>query len=178
MWDYWKVGSVKIKTGRLFDWKYKDLNENDIVFTPERIAKFIIKWASPKGFILDPCAGEKVFYNNFPTNKKDWCEITDGKDFYSWDKKIDWIISNPPYSDFDRFLEHSFSIANNIVYLTPFAKIFKSMGTIEKIFNYGGIVKILIIPANRCGFPFGFPAGAFHFAKNYKGDTKIRRLNF
>jgi len=155
--------------------KYRDMNPNDVVFTPKEIAEYVVKWANPSGFILDPCAGGKVFYKNFPTKKRDWCEIADGKDFFDWEKEVDWIISNPPYSNFDKFLDHSFEIAENVVYLTPVAKVFKSWGIIKRIFDYGGIVKIWLVPANRCGFPFGFPVGAFHFKRGYSGETKITR---
>jgi len=46
-----------------------------------------------------------------------------------------------------------------------------------KIKKYGGIKSIWFIPANRCGFPFGFPVGAFHFKKKYDGLTRIMYAN-
>jgi len=152
--------------------KYKDLNPNDVVFTPKRVAKFIIEWADPQGKCLDPCMGRGAFYDLLP-KPKDWCEITEGRNFYDYNEKVDWIISNPPYSDFDSFLEHSFELADNVVFLVPVAKVFKSWGTINIIKNYGGIAKMWMVPANRCGFPFGFPAMAAHFKKGYEGETQI-----
>lgn len=152
--------------------KYTDLNPNDIVFTPKPVAEFIVNWANPNGKCLDPCMGEGVFYDLLP-EPKDWCEITKGKDFFDYNKSVDWIVGNPPYSDFNRFLKHSFDLSDNVVYLVPVAKIWKSWGTIMQIKEYGGIVKMWMIPANRCGFPFGFPAMAVHFKRNYKGETNI-----
>lgn len=49
--------------------------DRDIVITPEWIAKDIIQHFNPHGFILDPCKGTGNFYNNYPTDLKDWCVI-------------------------------------------------------------------------------------------------------
>lgn len=152
--------------------KYEGLNPNDVVFTPYPVAELIVKMFNPKGKILEPCKGEGAFLRFLPKETL-WCEITEGKDFFDFNEKVDWIITNPPYSNFNRFLAHSFELANNVVFLTPIAKVLKSWGTIQTIKNYGGIKKIWFIPANRCGFPFGFPCGAFHFQRNYKGLCKI-----
>lgn len=150
---------------------YKDLNPNDVVFTPDKISKFIVELFNPTGKILEPCSGEGAFLRYLPT--AEWCEITKGRDFFDYNEKVDWIVTNPPYSNFDRFLEHSFELADNVVFLVPVAKVLKSWGTIQKIKRYGGIVSVWLVPASRCGFPFGFPAGAFHFKKDYKGATQF-----
>ena len=44
----------------------------------------------------------------------------------------------------------------------------------RSIFEYGGIVKAIFMPAGKAGFPFGFPCGAFHFQRGYKGATAMR----
>jgi len=152
--------------------KYEGLNPNDVVFTPELIAQRIVEMFKPKGKILEPCKGEGAFLKFLPKDTL-WCEITEGKDFFDFNDKVDWIITNPPYSNFDKFLEHSFELAENVVFLVPIAKVLKSWGTIMQIKKYGGIKKIYFIPANRCGFPFGFPCGVFHFVKDYKGLVEI-----
>ena len=79
---------------------------NDVVMTPNESAIKIIEHFKPKGSILEPCRGEGAFYNNFPNTDKDWCEISEGKDFLHYEKHVDWIITNPPFSIFDLFLEH------------------------------------------------------------------------
>lgn len=130
------------------------------------------------GVLLDPFKGTGNFYNNFPKNlEKDCCEIKENKDFFEYNKKVDWIISNPPYSIFDKVLEHSFEIADNIVYLVPLSKVVSSMNRIRKIEQYGGVPYIYILSASKCNFPFGFPACAIYIKKNYKGITKIEINN-
>lgn len=151
--------------------KYSSLNPNDVVFTPREVAKQTVEMFSPSGRILEPCKGEGVFLEFLPT--AEWCEILEGKNFFDYIDKVDWVVTNPPYSNFNEFLAHSFEIADNVVFIVPFSKVFKSVGTLRKIERYGGIVRIHMIPAGQCGFPFGYPAGIFHFKKDYKGDTKI-----
>ena len=74
-------------------------------------------------------------------------------------------------------MEHSFEIADNIVYLVPMSKIFTSLKRIRCILTYGNIKEIHIISAGRCGFPFGFPACAIYFQRNYRGQTIIKELD-
>lgn len=147
---------------------------NDDILTPIEISKMIINKFRLYGKVLDPFKGEGSFYNQFPDNiEKDWCEIKEGRDFFKYNNKVNWIISNPPYSILDEVLEHSFEIADNIVYLVPLSKIVSSMGRIRKIKEYGGVPYIYIISAGKCGFPFGFPACVVYFKRNYKEQTKI-----
>jgi len=151
---------------------YSDLNPNDVVFTPDKIAREIVGMFDIKGKVLEPASGEGAFLRYLPKNTE-WCEITKDKDFFDYNNKVDWIVTNPPYSNFDRFLQHSFELADNVVFLVPVAKVFKSWGTIQRVKQYGGIVSIWWVPATRCGFPFGFPAGAFYFKRDYKGATQF-----
>jgi hypothetical protein len=156
--------------------KYAHVNKNDIVFTPEWLAEKICKMYEIKGKVLEPCKGEGVFLKYLPKNTE-WCEITENKNFYDYNKKVDWIVTNPPYSDFNRFLKHSFNLAENIVLLVPVAKLFKSMGTLKEIFNFGNFVEIHTLPSSKAGFPFGFPSAVYYIKKNYNGLTKIKMLN-
>jgi hypothetical protein len=54
----------------------KNTPEKDIVMTPEWLAIEIIDHFSPSGIILDPCRGEGAFYDNFNTETKEWCELS------------------------------------------------------------------------------------------------------
>lgn len=150
---------------------------NDKIMTPRNIAKQIIDLFEIKGKCLDAFMGDGSFYEQYPKNiEKDWCEIDKGRNFFDYNEKVDWIITNPPYSIFDEVLAHSFEIAENIVYLVPFSKIVSSMSRIRKILNYGNIKAIYIISASKCGFPFGFPCCAVYFKKNYRGETIIKEI--
>ena len=96
----------------------KNTPDKDLVMTPESLAIDIIKHYKPTGKILDPSRGDGAFYNNFDTDNKDWCELSEGKDFFDYNETVDWIITNPPWSLMREFLDHAMKIANDIVYLT------------------------------------------------------------
>ena len=144
---------------------------SDIVYTPKEVAQHMVEHFKPKGRILDPCKGTGVFTDLL--SGADWCEISDGKDFYDYTEKVDWIISNHPYSIFSDFLRHSFTVAENIVYLIPANKTFNSYKMMKEIADWGGIVEMNVIaPGSKLKFPIGFCIAAVHFKKGYKGDMK------
>lgn len=154
--------------------KNKDYNPNDVIMTPPEIAKKIISWLPIDRYdtLYDPFFGKGVFYNNFPKeNLRFWSEITEGKDFFDFNERVDWIISNPPYSKYTEVMRHSYEIAENIVYLIPLNKVVSSWGRVKDMQKYGGIRKLWIMPAGKCGFPFGFPACAMWVKRGYTGPV-------
>ena len=170
------MGSIKgQKHNPYIEGKYAFVNKNDVVFTPDWLAKEMCRMFSLKGRILEPCKGEGAFMKYLPPDTL-WCEITEGRNFYDFNEKVDWIITNPPYSDYDRFLDHSFELADNIVLLVPVAKMMKSMGTLKKIFAYGNIVSCYFLSGGQAGFPFGFPVGIYYIKKGYRGQTTFQEL--
>jgi hypothetical protein len=149
------------------------MNPNDIVMTPVEVAKDIINFFKPSGTILDPCRGQGAFYDNLPGDKI-WCELSEGVDFFKFNQKVDWIISNPPYSVFDKWLVHSLLLADNIVYLIPVNKVMSSLVKLKQIYEFGGIRHIRYYGTGRfIGFPFGFPVGAVHMQRGYKGSIEV-----
>ena len=111
------MGSIKgQKHNPYIEGKYAHLNPNDVVFTPDWLAKQICGMFDIDGKVLEPCKGEGAFLKYLPENT-DWCEIAEGRNYYDYNEKVDWIVTNPPYSDYNRFLEHSFALADNIVAL-------------------------------------------------------------
>ena len=93
---------------------------NDVIFTPPSVAKKMIELCDIKegDTVLDPSRGDGVFYNNFPpTCKRDWCEITQGRDFFENNKHYNWIIGNPPYSLWTKWVDHTINICDNFCYI-------------------------------------------------------------
>jgi hypothetical protein len=145
----------------------------DSVMTPDHIAKAILLHYKPNGSLLDPARGTGAFYNKM-SGKKDWCEIKDGRDFLKYKKKVDWIITNPPYSIYDEFLKHSFEVSDNVVFLCPIAKAFKSLSLQKLVNQYGGLKEIWMMGGGSiAGFSFGFPIGCLHYQRDYMGDIKF-----
>jgi hypothetical protein len=148
----------------------------DTVFTKNTTAQWIVNYFKPTGSILEPAAGENAFYNLFVNEEKYRCEISDGIDFFEWDKKVDWIITNPPYSIYDSFLEKAFSISDNVVFFVPIAKAFKSNKIQIMVENYGGLKEIVYMGGgSKHGFAFGFPVGCLYYQRGYNCLCKITR---
>ena len=144
----------------------------DVVFTQDWVARSIVEHFNPKGTILEPCKGEGAFTKYLPT--AEWCEISEGRDFFLWDKPVDWMIGNPPYSKakFLPWIIHSFKYAENIVYLLPIKKVYNSFNLLRLIDEYGGIKEHFVVgPGHRIGFRYGFAFGAVHFQRGYKGGS-------
>ena len=149
---------------------------NDVVMTPVDTAQWIVDYFNPQGTILEPCRGDGAFYDRFNPELRDWCEISQGKDFFEYDNKVDWIITNPPFSIFDLFLEKAFDVADNVVFFCPLNKVFKSMGIDRMINEYGGIHTVIHMGGGgRHGFPFGFPVGCIYYQRGYDGPINYER---
>ena len=85
---------------------------NDVIFTPKPLAKVMIDFCDiqPTDLVLDPSRGGGVFYDNFPECNKDYCEITEDIDFFKYDKPVDIICGNPPWSLWNSWLEHTIKL--------------------------------------------------------------------
>jgi len=150
--------------------------EKDVVYTPDWLARAIVEHFQPAGACLDPCRGGGAFYSLLPSGSE-WCEIGEGRDFFLWDKPVDWVIGNPPYSCLLGWIRHSFKVGENIAYLMPLHRVFASYEFIEEIKRYGGIKEILIVGTGAtAGFPFGHALGVVHYQKGYSGPTQWTHL--
>jgi hypothetical protein len=86
---------------------------HDKIYTPVDVARLLIDMTDIKedDTVLDPSRGGGVFFDNLPPcREKYWCEIDDGMDFFEFNKDVDIIIGNPPFSMWNRWLEHSVSL--------------------------------------------------------------------
>ena len=118
---------------------------NDIFMTPPKLAKELIDIVPIESgdTILDSAKGEGAFFNAFPEGThKFWCENREGIDFFKEERKFDWIITNPPYSILDNWIDHTakhsnkgFCLLINTHSITP--------KRVQEIENYGfSITKI------------------------------------
>jgi DNA modification methylase len=94
----------------------KRVKANDIFYTPIGLVKihlnYIKEYVDENDIILDGFFGTGNYYNTFAevfdkNNTFDYTEIELGLDFFNYDKKVNIIISNPPYSIIDKILQHS-----------------------------------------------------------------------
>jgi hypothetical protein len=92
----------------------------DLVNTPLALARQIVAHFRPTGRALDPCRGpEQPFYIAMSEAglEVEWCEIAEGRDFFDHTAHVDWIVTNPPWSQMLPWLRHSMTIADHVVLL-------------------------------------------------------------
>lgn len=145
---------------------------NDSVMTPDDLAVRIANAFPIGGKVLEPCSGDGAFLRALPVGTE-WCEIKEGKDFFDYSGKVDWIVTNPPYSIYDRFLAKCFQVADNVVLLVPLSKTLKSIRIERMVDDYGGLRSINILGGGGvAGFPFGFLTGVAHYQRGYTGPIQ------
>ena len=143
---------------------------NDIVMTPEPLAKMIVEHFNPKGKLLEPCCGNGAFLKYM--KGADWCEITKNKDFFDYNQTADWLITNPPFSKIRKFLQHCYKLEiKNIVFLCPTNHILGLKARLNDMRNEQyGIKEIIMIDTPKEFPQSGFQWSVNHIQKEWYGD--------
>lgn len=153
----------------------RDYVSDDVVQTPLEMAKRLVLHFKPEGRILEPCCGEGHFLKYLPT--ADWCELKEGRDFLNWDKPVDWIITNPPWSKIRPFLQHSMLWAQDVVFLLTINHIW-TKARLRDIQEAGFGLKEICLLEMPDSFPqSGFQLGAVHLQRHWKGDIQMVDLS-
>jgi len=131
------------KTGN----KLKSKGGNDKIYTPLSVAIKMIEMSDIKegDRVLDPSYGGGVFYNNLPNNcVKFYCEIEQQKDFFDFNERVDLIIGNPPYSLWNKWIDHTMELTDKFCYIMNSFNL--TQPRIRKILNHGyGITKMHLL---------------------------------
>lgn len=152
--------------------------DKDVVFTPRWLSQAIIEHFQPSGLCLDPCIGDGAFYDFLPEASREWCEIENGRDFYKWTQPVKWCIGNPPYSHLLAWIRHSFTFAENVVYLIPLHRVMASATFLKDVARWGGLKEIYHVgTGTTAGFPFGHALAAVHYRKDWKLGTVWTQYN-
>ena len=156
----------------------KRKESNDIFYTPLQLTLDCIKLNKFEegDLVLDATAGKKVFYDNYPDFvKKDWCEITDNKDFFEYNKKVDWVYTNPPFSLLNKILDKCCKICNKGfgLIMTTTALTIPRINRMKQHHFY--ITEIMIFQVLEW---FGFTLCFVIFEKNKKEIFKIEPKDY
>jgi DNA modification methylase len=98
---------------------------NDIYYTPLSLVKIHLdkmkKYVKEGDHILDPFFGSGNYFNLYeeflPNCHYDFTEIEMNKDFFLYNKKVDIIISNPPYSILNKIIEKCLELQPRVISL-------------------------------------------------------------
>lgn len=95
----------------------KRSKSNDVFITPITLAKKHIDLIEYEDSDIwyDPFKNTGNYYNNFPNENKEWSEILEDKDFFTFDKDVDIICSNPPYSMIDKVFKKSVELKPKVI---------------------------------------------------------------
>ncbi|WP_078599777.1 helix-turn-helix transcriptional regulator [Thioclava sp. DLFJ4-1] len=157
----------------------KNEAEQDRVMTPPDLAKAIIDHFSHamEGRVLDPSRGEGAFYNHYPDHlERHWCEISEGRDFLSWSDRVEWVVTNPPWSELRTFTRHAMRVSENIVWLAPLTNL-TTKARLRDLQEAGfGIAELLFVDTPKSWPQSGFQIVAAHLKKGYTGHWKVAQL--
>ncbi len=156
---------------------------NDGVQTPRDLARRIVDRFQPTGRILEPCRGDGSFYLALtgwaaahPSVRVEWCEIREGRDFFERGELCDWIVTNPPWSQVRRFLQHGMRLAENVVFLMTVNHCW-TRARVRDVREAGfGIQEICLLDYPRSFPQTGFQLGAIHFRRGHRGSIRLTEL--
>ena len=147
---------------------------NDDIQTPVELAGRIVNYFQPSGRILEPCAGEGHFLQHLPD--AEWCEIKRDRDFFAYDQRVDWILTNPPWSQIRPFLAHAFTISDHVVFLMTVNHAWtKARLRIAREHGFG-LRAILLVDTPRSFPQSGFQLGAVHYQRGWTGPVILAEL--
>lgn len=160
---------------------------NDRVYTPPELARDIVEYFQPKGLVLEPCAGVRrpqAFVDaamRLPlVDQVVTFEIDEGRDFLDQNGprvRVDWVITNPPWSKLQAFLLKSMEVAGNVVFLCLVPAFFQKSKQRAMREARFGIKEILFVPTPPKPWPqTGFCLGAVHIQRGYDGPVSLSNL--
>lgn len=148
---------------------------NDEVQTPPALARLLVRHFRPTGRILEPCCGQGRILRQLPRGAK-WCEIKRGRDFFAWHEPVDWIITNPPWSQIRPFLQHAMTVADNVVFLLTINHLWTKARLRDIRVAGFGLREILLVEMPPEFPQSGFQLGAVHLQRRWRGRIKLSQI--
>lgn len=106
-----------------------------------------------------------------------WCEIKAGRDFFACRRRVDWIVTNPPWSQLRAFLRHAMTLADEVVFLVTINHLW-TRARLRDIAEAGfGLREIVLVDTPATFPPSGFQLGAVRLSRGWTGDIALRRLD-
>ena len=97
--------------------------------------------------------------------RTDWCGLKRGRDFFAWERQVDWIVTNPPWSQFRPFLQHAMAVAEHVVFVVTINHLW-TRARLRDIREAGfGVREIVLLDTPPSFPPLGFQLGAVHLSR-------------
>jgi hypothetical protein len=131
--------------------------------TPPSALSILLPYLDRDWTVWEPAAGEGYLSNTLKENGFDVLEtdIHNGEDFLTFEpeKDFDVIVTNPPYSLKDKFIERAYSLRKPFAFLLPLTTLEGKRR--QTMFSINGIS--LLIPDRRINFisPDGRDSGSW-----------------
>jgi hypothetical protein len=81
--------------------------------------ELVKKYVQPEDILMEPFYGNGNYYralrDHFPGQKIGWAEIALGRNFFDFDRFVDVVITNPPYSCITQCLEKCIDIGARVI---------------------------------------------------------------
>jgi len=169
-----RLARVELETGESAGRKLIPDGGDDCVNTPDWLADEIVRHFLPSGRILEPCLGAGAFARAMPGC--DTLDINKGQDFLTVAGHWDWIVTNPPYSNFRAFLKKGMEVADNVVFLALVNAWFVRARQ-DDIREAGfGLVEVYEVPPPKPPWPqFGMTLGAAWLRRGWTGGINYTR---
>jgi hypothetical protein len=150
---------------------------NHKFYTPSILAEDLVKRINFDGakVALDPCSGKGAFYRAFPKwIAREECEIEYNKgNFYDWNINVCWIVSNPPFDNLTKWIEHTCKYADlGFAYLLPTYAI--THNRLKMIESWGFYCDEMTLIENPKEWNLGFPMAFYIFKKD---GARVLRCN-
>jgi hypothetical protein len=154
----------------------RDYVSNDDVQTPLELAAQLVDHFQPTGRVLEPCCGEGHILRFLPSDAL-WCEIKRGRDFLAWHEPVDWILTNPPWSQIRPFLRQAMRVADHVVFLMTINHVWTRARLRDVRIAGFGLRELVLIDMPVTFPPSGFQLGAVYVARGWAGPVQVSELN-
>lgn len=180
----------------------RDYISDDVVQTPPELARQLVAHFQPRGRILEPCKGQGNFLRALRAHVRatpakrskpstgsrspstgrrspsvvSWTELQAGRDFFAWTEPVDWIVTNPPWSQIRRFLQHAMTLADHVVFLMTINHVW-TRARLRDIRAAGfGLCEIVLVDMPRSFPQSGFQLGAVYVRRGWTGPITLSEL--
>ena len=156
----------------------RNYNSNDVVMTPKPLAEALVDVLKPFGRILEPAAGDGAFIDALRRyGVVEVCDVVDGDPGFTWfTGRVDWVVTNPPWSKFADFLRHAMQVGDHVAFLAT-VNHFWTKRRVRDMRDAGFGYRQLILCEWPPEWPMsGFQLGMMHIERGYRGPCEIINL--